>query len=181
MSVLPHLCVPVCVCLSICLCLLPRLASVGLWGSGVASWCGRRWQGPRAGCWQTARADPARLGPQILHANVVVYSYHYLLDPKIADLVSKELARKAVVVFDEAHNIGEGGGQGKEAMPAPQAAAASTCLSPARCLLSSRQCLHRLHECQPHPPDPGSVPGQPGDPAEDGAQVGMLQPVGPGA
>ncbi|XP_045148608.1 general transcription and DNA repair factor IIH helicase subunit XPD [Echinops telfairi] len=43
----------------------------------------------------------------ILHANVVVYSYHYLLDPKIADLVSKELARKAVVVFDEAHNIGE--------------------------------------------------------------------------
>uniref|UniRef100_A0A2K5WL95 General transcription and DNA repair factor IIH helicase subunit XPD n=1 Tax=Macaca fascicularis TaxID=9541 RepID=A0A2K5WL95_MACFA len=41
----------------------------------------------------------------ILHANVVVYSYHYLLDPKIADLVSKELARKAVVVFDEAHNI----------------------------------------------------------------------------
>lgn len=46
---------------------------------------------------------------QILHANVVVYSYHYLLDPKIADLVSKELARKAVVVFDEAHNIGEEG------------------------------------------------------------------------
>uniref|UniRef100_A0A2K5PP73 General transcription and DNA repair factor IIH helicase subunit XPD n=1 Tax=Cebus imitator TaxID=2715852 RepID=A0A2K5PP73_CEBIM len=43
--------------------------------------------------------------PEILHANVVVYSYHYLLDPKIADLVSKELARKAVVVFDEAHNI----------------------------------------------------------------------------
>ncbi|XP_053908935.1 general transcription and DNA repair factor IIH helicase subunit XPD [Cuculus canorus] len=41
----------------------------------------------------------------ILHANVVVYSYHYLLDPKIADLVSKELARKSVVVFDEAHNI----------------------------------------------------------------------------
>ncbi|XP_053908946.1 general transcription and DNA repair factor IIH helicase subunit XPD isoform X6 [Cuculus canorus] len=31
--------------------------------------------------------------------------YHYLLDPKIADLVSKELARKSVVVFDEAHNI----------------------------------------------------------------------------
>ncbi|XP_054855633.1 general transcription and DNA repair factor IIH helicase subunit XPD isoform X3 [Eublepharis macularius] len=41
----------------------------------------------------------------ILHANVVVYSYHYLLDPKIASLVSKELARKSVVVFDEAHNI----------------------------------------------------------------------------
>uniref|UniRef100_H3B2F0 DNA 5'-3' helicase n=1 Tax=Latimeria chalumnae TaxID=7897 RepID=H3B2F0_LATCH len=41
----------------------------------------------------------------ILHANVVVYSYHYLLDPKIADLVSKELVKKSVVVFDEAHNI----------------------------------------------------------------------------
>ncbi|XP_067831112.1 general transcription and DNA repair factor IIH helicase subunit XPD [Heptranchias perlo] len=41
----------------------------------------------------------------ILHANIVVYSYHYLLDPKIADLVSKELTRKSVVVFDEAHNI----------------------------------------------------------------------------
>lgn len=35
----------------------------------------------------------------------MVYSYHYLLDPKIADLVSKELAKKSVVVFDEAHNI----------------------------------------------------------------------------
>lgn len=42
-----------------------------------------------------------------MHANIVVYSYHYLLDPKIADLVSKELAKKSVVVFDEAHNIGE--------------------------------------------------------------------------
>ncbi|KAG2469083.1 ERCC2 helicase, partial [Polypterus senegalus] len=30
----------------------------------------------------------------ILHANIVIYSYHYLLDPKIADLVSKELAKK---------------------------------------------------------------------------------------
>uniref|UniRef100_A0A8D3E699 General transcription and DNA repair factor IIH helicase subunit XPD n=1 Tax=Scophthalmus maximus TaxID=52904 RepID=A0A8D3E699_SCOMX len=41
----------------------------------------------------------------ILHANIVVYSYHYLLDPKIADLVSKELSKKSIVVFDEAHNI----------------------------------------------------------------------------
>ncbi|CAD5123245.1 DgyrCDS11601 [Dimorphilus gyrociliatus] len=39
------------------------------------------------------------------HANVIVYSYYYLLDPKIADLVSKELTKQAVVVFDEAHNI----------------------------------------------------------------------------
>ncbi|GAU96467.1 hypothetical protein RvY_07906 [Ramazzottius varieornatus] len=41
----------------------------------------------------------------ILYANIVVYSYHYLLDPKIADLVSKEISKKSVVVFDEAHNI----------------------------------------------------------------------------
>uniref|UniRef100_A0A8C3UA46 DNA 5'-3' helicase n=1 Tax=Catharus ustulatus TaxID=91951 RepID=A0A8C3UA46_CATUS len=43
--------------------------------------------------------------PELAHANVVVYSYHYLLDPKIAGLVSAELARSSVVVFDEAHNI----------------------------------------------------------------------------
>ena len=43
---------------------------------------------------------------QITHANIVVYSYHYLLDPKIADLVSKEMAKDSVVIFDEAHNIG---------------------------------------------------------------------------
>ncbi|XP_074655950.1 general transcription and DNA repair factor IIH helicase subunit XPD-like isoform X2 [Tubulanus polymorphus] len=41
----------------------------------------------------------------ITHANIVIYSYYYLLDPKIADLVSKELSKNAVVVFDEAHNI----------------------------------------------------------------------------
>lgn len=35
----------------------------------------------------------------------MVYSYHYLLDPKIADVVSKELAKQSVVIFDEAHNI----------------------------------------------------------------------------
>jgi Rad3-related DNA helicase len=28
------------------------------------------------------------------------------LDPKISELVSSELSKKAVVVFDEAHNIG---------------------------------------------------------------------------
>ena len=40
-------------------------------------------------------------------ANIVVYSYHYILDPKIAELVSKDIPRSAVVVFDEAHNIGK--------------------------------------------------------------------------
>lgn len=34
-----------------------------------------------------------------------MYSYHYLLDPKIAEVVSKELARESVIIFDEAHNI----------------------------------------------------------------------------
>lgn len=43
---------------------------------------------------------------QILRANIVIYSYHYLLDPKIASVVSKELSRNTVVIFDEAHNIG---------------------------------------------------------------------------
>ncbi|CAL7936539.1 unnamed protein product [Xylocopa violacea] len=41
----------------------------------------------------------------ILHAQIVVYSYHYLLDPKIAETVSKELSKSSVVIFDEAHNI----------------------------------------------------------------------------
>jgi DNA excision repair protein ERCC-2 len=41
----------------------------------------------------------------IQHANVIVYSYHYLLDPKIAEIVSKELPKQSVIVFDEAHNI----------------------------------------------------------------------------
>ena len=43
---------------------------------------------------------------QISRANVIVYSYHYLLDPKIKELVSKELPKESMVVFDEAHNIG---------------------------------------------------------------------------
>ncbi|VDK36502.1 unnamed protein product [Gongylonema pulchrum] len=38
-------------------------------------------------------------------AQIVVYSYHYILDPKIAELVSKNFSRHACVVFDEAHNI----------------------------------------------------------------------------
>ncbi|KAF9937271.1 DNA-dependent ATPase of the nucleotide excision repair factor 4 complex [Mortierella antarctica] len=39
------------------------------------------------------------------YANVVIYSYHYMLDPKIADLISKEMSKESIVVFDEAHNI----------------------------------------------------------------------------
>eukprot|EP00232_Nephroselmis_pyriformis_P011466 CAMPEP_0182884768 /NCGR_PEP_ID=MMETSP0034_2-20130328/19199_1 /TAXON_ID=156128 /ORGANISM="Nephroselmis pyriformis, Strain CCMP717" /LENGTH=743 /DNA_ID=CAMNT_0025017989 /DNA_START=145 /DNA_END=2373 /DNA_ORIENTATION=+ len=38
-------------------------------------------------------------------SNVVVYNYQYLLDPKVSQMVSKELERECIVVFDEAHNI----------------------------------------------------------------------------
>ncbi|KAI9582979.1 general transcription and DNA repair factor IIH helicase subunit XPD [Glossina fuscipes] len=41
----------------------------------------------------------------INQAHIVVYSYHYLLDPKIAEVVSKEMCRETCIVFDEAHNI----------------------------------------------------------------------------
>ncbi|KAK8916305.1 DNA repair helicase UVH6 [Platanthera zijinensis] len=41
----------------------------------------------------------------IRYANIVVYSYQYLLDPKVANIISKEMQRECVVVFDEAHNI----------------------------------------------------------------------------
>jgi DNA excision repair protein ERCC-2 len=34
-----------------------------------------------------------------------VYNYGYLLDPKIASLISNTLAKECIVVFDEAHNI----------------------------------------------------------------------------
>lgn len=41
----------------------------------------------------------------LLQANVIVYNYSYMLDPKISNLVSKELQSDCVVVFDECHNI----------------------------------------------------------------------------
>lgn len=37
--------------------------------------------------------------------NIIIYSYHYLLDPKIAERVSKEVSKDSIVIFDEAHNI----------------------------------------------------------------------------
>ncbi|KAK6462861.1 putative transcription initiation factor TFIIH subunit [Scheffersomyces coipomensis] len=37
--------------------------------------------------------------------NIIIYSYHYLLDPKIAERVSKELSKESIIIFDEAHNI----------------------------------------------------------------------------
>ncbi|CCK71246.1 TFIIH/NER complex ATP-dependent 5'-3' DNA helicase subunit RAD3 KNAG_0G01890 [Huiozyma naganishii CBS 8797] len=37
--------------------------------------------------------------------NIIIYSYHYLLDPKIAERVSREVSKDSIVIFDEAHNI----------------------------------------------------------------------------
>lgn len=49
---------------------------------------------------------PYFLARQMLnHANIVVYNYQYLLDPKISNMVSRELQGDSIVVFDEGHNI----------------------------------------------------------------------------
>ncbi|VUG20157.1 RAD3 [Brettanomyces bruxellensis] len=37
--------------------------------------------------------------------NIVIYSYHYIIDPKVAVRVSKDLSKDSIVIFDEAHNI----------------------------------------------------------------------------
>eukprot|EP01039_Chlorochromonas_danica_P002251 gene2251-2465_t len=41
----------------------------------------------------------------INHANILVYNYQYMLDPKVSNLISRELEAESIVVFDEAHNI----------------------------------------------------------------------------
>lgn len=41
----------------------------------------------------------------IQFANIVIYNYQYLLDPKVAGIISREMQRECIVVFDEAHNI----------------------------------------------------------------------------
>jgi DNA excision repair protein ERCC-2 len=38
--------------------------------------------------------------------DIIIYSFHYLLDPKVAEQVSKAMSKDSIVVFDEAHNIG---------------------------------------------------------------------------
>jgi DNA excision repair protein ERCC-2 len=80
---------------------------------------------------------------QMPFVDVIIYSFHYLLDPKVADQVSKELSRDAIVVFDEAHNIG-------------------TLIFPFKLMealrpsfVSSRQCLHRISEHRPYPAHAG--------------------------
>lgn len=42
---------------------------------------------------------------QMSFCNIIIYSYHYLLDPKIAERVSRDFPKDCIVVFDEAHNI----------------------------------------------------------------------------
>ncbi len=41
----------------------------------------------------------------INHATILVYNYQYMLDPKISNLISRDLENTSIVVFDEAHNI----------------------------------------------------------------------------
>ncbi len=41
----------------------------------------------------------------IKFANVIVYNYAYVIDPKISQLVSRDIEKESILVFDEAHNI----------------------------------------------------------------------------
>ncbi len=41
----------------------------------------------------------------INHASILVFNYQYMLDPKVAKMVSSELESSSIIVFDEAHNI----------------------------------------------------------------------------
>lgn len=41
----------------------------------------------------------------LMRANVIVYNYSYMLDPKISNIVSAELQKDSIVIFDECHNI----------------------------------------------------------------------------
>ncbi|CCI45983.1 unnamed protein product [Albugo candida] len=38
-------------------------------------------------------------------ADVIVYNYQYMLDPKVSQLVSRAFEKESIIVFDEAHNI----------------------------------------------------------------------------
>ncbi|KAH7485309.1 hypothetical protein KRP22_006459 [Phytophthora ramorum] len=41
----------------------------------------------------------------VTFADVVVYNYQYMLDPKVSQLVSRSFEKESIIVFDEAHNI----------------------------------------------------------------------------
>ncbi|ESQ30813.1 hypothetical protein EUTSA_v10011297mg [Eutrema salsugineum] len=59
----------------------------------------------RTASWVRASENPNVQLYMVKFANVIVCSYQYLLDPKVAGTISKELQNESVVVFDEAHNI----------------------------------------------------------------------------
>ena len=42
----------------------------------------------------------------INQADLVVFSYQYMLDPKIAKLITAQFNENTIIIFDEAHNIG---------------------------------------------------------------------------
>lgn len=41
----------------------------------------------------------------VTFADVIVYNYQYMLDPKVSAMVSRAFEKESIVVFDEAHNI----------------------------------------------------------------------------
>lgn len=49
---------------------------------------------------------PYYLARQYLYrANIIVFNYAYMIDPKISSAVAGELQKECVVVFDECHNM----------------------------------------------------------------------------
>jgi len=50
---------------------------------------------------------PYFLGRRLVNlANIVVYSYQYVIDPRISEIISSSFPPESIIVFDEAHNIG---------------------------------------------------------------------------
>lgn len=41
----------------------------------------------------------------ITTANIIIFSYQYLINPRISELISEEFPKSSIIVFDEAHNI----------------------------------------------------------------------------
>ena len=39
----------------------------------------------------------------LLSANVIVFNYSYMIDPKIANIVSAELQSDSIIIFETAH------------------------------------------------------------------------------
>ncbi|KCZ74351.1 hypothetical protein H311_04686, partial [Anncaliia algerae PRA109] len=41
----------------------------------------------------------------MLISQCIIYTYNYLVDPQIYDIVTKNLSQNCIVILDEAHNI----------------------------------------------------------------------------